>query len=187
MPKCLAENSTWVCSGSNVQVAIDRLLPCSVGTGNLPPRAYFLQVPAVIRERRYTGGVTPRLEEHARECDDRLTQAFTLLGKRWSGVILGLLLQGPARFAVLARTIPGISERMLSDRLNELAQAGLIDRTVLDGPPLGVVYELTESGHAIGPSLLRLGEWAERYMAPAARPRRRQAARVGAETTQKRR
>src|SRR2546423_877901 len=89
MPKCLAENSTCVCRGSNVQVAIDRLLPCSVGTGNLPPRAYFLQVPAVIRERRYTGGVTRRLEEHARECDERLTQAFTLLGKRWSGSLGG--------------------------------------------------------------------------------------------------
>src|SRR5437016_10343614 len=166
MPKCLAENSTCVCSGSNVQVAIDRLLPCSVGTGNLPPRAYFLQVPAVIRERRYTGGVTRRLQEHARECDERLTQAFTLLGKRWSGVILGLLLQGPARFAVLARTIPGISERMLSDRLAELSTAGLVARTVLDGPPLGVVYELTESGRALGPGLLKLGEWADEYVAP---------------------
>ena len=139
-----------------------------------------MQVPAAIGERRYTGGVTRRLEEHARECDERLTQAFTLLGKRWSGVILGLLLQGPARFAVLARTIPGISERMLSDRLNELARAGLLDRTVLDGPPLGVVYRLTESGRAIGPGLLRLGEWAERYMAPAARPRGRQFAGAGA-------
>src|SRR6266704_6468595 len=55
IPKCFAENSTCVCSGSNVQVAIDRLLPDSVRTGNLPSRAYFLQVPAVIRERRYTG------------------------------------------------------------------------------------------------------------------------------------
>ena len=114
----------------------------------------------------------------ALECDERLTQAFTLLGKRWSGVILGLLLQGPARFAVLARTIPGISERMLSDRLNELARAGLIDRTVLDGPPLGVLYELTKSGRAIGPGLLRLGDWAERYMTPA-RPRRRRPSGVG--------
>jgi DNA-binding HxlR family transcriptional regulator len=117
--------------------------------------------------------VKPKLSEHAHECDERLTRAFTLLGKRWSGVILGLLLQGPARFAVLARTIPGISDRMLSDRLNELAEAGLIDRTVLDGPPLGVVYNLTESGRAMGPGLLKLGEWAERYMAPAARPRAR--------------
>ena len=128
-----------------------------------------------------------KLSDQAHECDERLTRAFALLGKRWSGVILGLLLQGPARFAVLARTIPGISERMLSDRLNELARAGLIDRTVLDGPPLGVVYELTESGRAIGPGLLRLGDWAERYMAPAPRPRPRRAARVGSETTQRRR
>ena len=108
-----------------------------------------------------------KLHEHARECDERLTRVFALLGKRWSGVILGLLLQGPARFAVLARTIPGISERMLSGRLNELTEAGLIDRRVLDGPPLGVVYQLTESGRAMGPGLLKLGAWAERYMAHA--------------------
>jgi DNA-binding HxlR family transcriptional regulator len=120
--------------------------------------------------------------DQARECDERLTQAFALLGKRWSGVILGLLLQGPAHFAVLARTIPGISERMLADRLNELAEAGLIDRRVLDGPPLGVVYQLTESGRAMGPGLLKLGEWAERYMAPAARTRGRQTARRGLAT-----
>jgi len=111
--------------------------------------------------------VARKLREQARECDERLTRVFALLGKRWSGVILGLLLQGPARFAVLARTIPGISERMLSGRLNELTEAGLIDRKVIDGPPLGVVYQLTESGRAIGPGLLKLGEWAERYMAPA--------------------
>src|SRR5438445_102884 len=93
--------------------------------------------------------------------------------ERRSGVSLGLLRQGPARFACLARTIPGISERMLSDRLNELARAGLVDRTVLDGPPLGVVYRLTESGRAIGPGLLRLGEWAERYMTPPAKRRKK--------------
>lgn len=137
-----------------------------------------MQVPAVIGGQRYTDRVNRKVGAQALECDERLTQAFTLLGKRWSGVILGLLLQGPARFAVLARTIPGISERMLSDRLNELARAGLIDRTVLDGPPLGVLYQLTESGRAIGPGLLRLGDWAERYMTPA-KPRRRQPSGVG--------
>jgi len=128
-----------------------------------------------------------KLTEHAHQCDERLTRVFTLLGKRWSGVILGLLLQGPARFAVLARTIPGISERMLSDRLNELARAGLIDRTVIDGPPLGVIYQLTESGRAIGPGLLRLGEWADRYMAPAARPDGRQRSGAGSRRRTKRR
>jgi DNA-binding HxlR family transcriptional regulator len=136
-------------------------------------RAYFLQVPTEVGERRYTGGVNRRLGEQARHCDERLTQAFNLLGKRWSGVILGVLLEGPAHFAVLARTIPGISERMLSDRLDELSRAGLIDRTVLDGPPIGVIYQLTDSGRAIRPGLLKLGEWAERYMAPRARRKAR--------------
>jgi DNA-binding HxlR family transcriptional regulator len=57
---------------------------------------------------------------------------------------------------------------MLSDRLDELTRAGLIDRTVLDGPPIGVIYQLTEGGRALGPGLLKLGEWADRYMAPRA-------------------
>ncbi|HEY9288989.1 MAG TPA: helix-turn-helix domain-containing protein [Candidatus Dormibacteraeota bacterium] len=108
--------------------------------------------------------MAPRLPAKAIECDARLTRAFGLLGKRWSGVILSLLLQGPMRFAVLARTIPGISERMLSERLSELTKAGLITRKVIGGPPLGVVYQLTESGRAIGPAMLKLGEWADRYM-----------------------
>jgi DNA-binding HxlR family transcriptional regulator len=118
--------------------------------------------------------VTRKLGTHARECDERLTRAFALLGKRWSGVIIGLLLQGPTRYAVLARTIPGISERMLSDRLAELSEAGLVERKVLNGPPLGVLYRLTNSGRALGPGLLRLGTWAERYMAarqPRVKPR----------------
>ena len=101
--------------------------------------------------------------EDPRVCDERLTQVFGLLGKRWSGVILGLLMQGPARFAVLARSIPGISERVLSDRLTELAKAGIIERQVMTGPPLGVIYRLTSKGRALGPGLLKLSEWAERY------------------------
>ena len=109
----------------------------------------------------------------ATRCDERLSRVFALLGKRWSGVILGFLLQGPARFTVLARAIPGISERMLSDRLIELGEAGLVEREVLDGRPLGVVYRLTASGRALGPGLLKLGEWADRYLAPGRAPARR--------------
>ena len=111
-----------------------------------------------------------KVSDQVRECDERLSHAFTLLGKRWSGVILGLLLQGPAHFAVLARTIPGISERILSERLIELTKAGILERKVIAGPPLGVVYRLTDKGRALGPGLLKLGEWAERYMRPSKRP-----------------
>ncbi|HET9847734.1 MAG TPA: helix-turn-helix domain-containing protein [Candidatus Dormibacteraeota bacterium] len=124
--------------------------------------------------------MAPRFSAQARECDERLTRAFTLLGKRWSGIILGLLLQGPTHFAVLARAIPGISERILSDRLTELARAGIVERQVISGPPLGVVYRLTRKGRALGPGLLKLGEWAELYMGPSrrapARGKRRAAA-----------
>ena len=130
-----------------------------------------MQVPAVNAASSYTDAVARTVSEKALECDERLTRAFTLLGKRWSGVILGLLMQGPARFAVLARTIPGISERILSDRLTELAEAGIIEREVIAGPPLGVVYRLTDKGRALGPGLLKLGEWADLYMQPKTRRR----------------
>ena len=136
----------------------------------LSERAYFLQVPAVSTTASYTDAVARKVSDQVRECDERLSRAFALLGKRWSGVILGLLLQGPAHFALLARTIPGISERMLSDRLTELAEAGIIERKVIAGPPLGVVYRLTDKGRALGPGLLKLGEWAERYMPSPKRP-----------------
>jgi DNA-binding HxlR family transcriptional regulator len=89
-----------------------------------------------------------------------LTPVFTLLGKRWTGLIIGTLLQGPARFAQICRLVPGVSERMLSGRLNELVGAGLVERRVLNGPPVGVEYRLTPSGEALRPALDELGRWA---------------------------
>ena len=59
-------------------------------------------------------------------------------GKRWNGVVLGNLSEGPAGFRELSRAIDGISDSVLSDRLSDLAGAGLIARTVDEGPPLAV-------------------------------------------------
>jgi DNA-binding HxlR family transcriptional regulator len=98
---------------------------------------------------------------------EELTQVFALLGKRWSGLVLAVLMAGPARFAELRRAVPGISERMLSDRLSELAAAGLVSREVLDGPPLGVSYRLTRAGRALSPALEELSRWAQEHL-PAA-------------------
>lgn len=95
-------------------------------------------------------------------CDDALLRVFALLGKRWSGLIIGVLLQGPARYAELARSIPGISERMLSNRLGELIDAGLVSRAVEDGPPLAVSYRLTRRGEGLRPGLDELRHWARR-------------------------
>ncbi|WP_405880977.1 helix-turn-helix transcriptional regulator [Streptomyces sp. NBC_01136] len=96
--------------------------------------------------------------------DEDMTRVFQLLGKRWTGLIVAVLLQHPAHFADLRRAIPGISERMLSDRLTELGAAGLVVREVDEGPPLRVSYGLTEAGAALEPALHELGTWAEKYL-----------------------
>ncbi|WP_327371551.1 winged helix-turn-helix transcriptional regulator [Streptomyces sp. NBC_01217] len=96
--------------------------------------------------------------------DDGITRVFQLLGKRWTGPIVAVLVEQPAYFADLCRAIPGISERMLSDRLSELGAAGLVVRQVDEGPPLRVTYRLTEPGAALEPALQELGEWAKTHL-----------------------
>ncbi|MFJ2828720.1 winged helix-turn-helix transcriptional regulator [Streptomyces sp. NPDC087263] len=96
--------------------------------------------------------------------DDGMTRVFQLFGKRWTGLIVSVLLQRPVHFAELRRAIPGISERMLSDRLTELGAAGLVVREVDEGPPLRVAYRLTEVGAALEPALKELGAWAEQHL-----------------------
>ncbi|MFD4583507.1 winged helix-turn-helix transcriptional regulator [Streptomyces sp. NPDC087659] len=103
--------------------------------------------------------------EHAcRQVDGGITRVFGLFGKRWTGPIVSVLMQRPVYFAELRRAIPGISERMLSDRLTELAAAGLVVREVDEGPPLRVAYRLTDAGAALEPALKELGRWAESHL-----------------------
>ncbi|MFF3484936.1 winged helix-turn-helix transcriptional regulator [Streptomyces sp. NPDC002701] len=99
-----------------------------------------------------------------RRVDDGITRVFQVLGKRWTGPIVAVLLPAPVHFADLRRAIPGISERMLSDRLTELAGVGVVVREVDEGPPLRVSYRLTEAGSALEPALTQLGAWAEKYL-----------------------
>ena len=104
--------------------------------------------------------------EHApRSCAEALSRAFGLLGKRWNGVILATLLLGPAGFAELRRAVAGISDSVLSERLTELVQAGLVRRRVASGPPISALYTLTDAGQALLPALSALTSWAEQYLA----------------------
>jgi DNA-binding HxlR family transcriptional regulator len=104
-----------------------------------------------------------RADECAR-AEATLVRAFDLLGKRWTGVVLATLREGPAGFRALGRAVEGISDSMLSDRLGELARAGLVSRTVSQGPPVSVRYELTEAGRALLPALEQISRWAEHYL-----------------------
>ncbi|OAH12321.1 winged helix-turn-helix transcriptional regulator [Streptomyces jeddahensis] len=99
--------------------------------------------------------------------DSGMTRVFALLGKRWTGLIVAVLMERPVHFADLRRAIPGISERMLSDRLTELGAAGLVVREVDEGPPLRVAYRLTEAGTALEPALKELAVWAEKHLPEA--------------------
>jgi DNA-binding HxlR family transcriptional regulator len=95
-------------------------------------------------------------------------QAIELIGKRWTGAIVSLLFRGPMRFHTLVAAVPGMSERLCADRLRELEVAGLVSRRVLPGPPVGVEYALTDAGSDLQGSLSALGEWAHRWLDPAA-------------------
>ena|ERR1700712_1122634 len=96
-------------------------------------------------------------------CDAALSRVFGFLGKRWNGVILGTLAAGPMPFSGLARAVGGISDSVLSERLTGLAEAGLVLRTVCPGPPVAVIYQLTDSGRALMPALTLLSQWAEQH------------------------
>lgn len=100
----------------------------------------------------------------------RFHQAVELIGRRWSGAVIQLLMQHRLRYAELRAAIPDISDRMLSERLRELEAAGIVVRTVLPDPPVRVEYDLTEKGRALKPALNAIGEWAERWVSagPAA-------------------
>jgi DNA-binding HxlR family transcriptional regulator len=105
----------------------------------------------------------------AQECEpaaEQLARAFEFLGKRWTAVILGHLSHGPAGFRELSRGIGGISDSVLSERLASLATGGLITRTVCDGPPVTVIYQLTERGRALMPALDQIAKWARDNLPP---------------------
>jgi DNA-binding HxlR family transcriptional regulator len=123
--------------------------------------------------------------EDADDCvraDATLTLAFDLLGKRWTGVLLGTLRGGAVGFRMLSRAIPGISDSVLSARLSELTDAGVLVRSVEVGPPVSVSYSLTEAGEALLPALEQIGQWADQHLPRGAPPpvpaRRARAARL---------
>ena len=101
--------------------------------------------------------------------DAALARAFELLGKRWTGLMLGTLSGGPVGFRALARAVEGISDSVLSDRLTELTRAGLVRRTVDEGPPVSVAYELTDAGRGLLPALEQISRWADEFLPSATR------------------
>ncbi len=113
----------------------------------------------------------PKLSEHI--CP-KLQTAMALLGQRWMGMIVFALTEQPRRFGELAAHLQVVSERMLSERLKELAAEGIVERRVIPETPVQVEYHLTEKGKALHGVMIEIGRWAERWveLPKAARARR---------------
>ncbi len=94
----------------------------------------------------------------------RYEHAIQLLGKRWTGLILDSLMDGPRRFCELTATVEGLSDRVLSDRLRELESEGIVERVVYPHIPVRVEYRLTEKGSDLKPVVQAIHEWAEEWI-----------------------
>lgn len=101
----------------------------------------------------------------------RFHKAVELIGRRWSGAIIQILLQGPSRYAELRAAIPDITDRMLSERLRELEDENIVHRTVIPETPVRVEYSLTPKGRALSPALAAIGQWAEKWVDESGRAR----------------
>jgi DNA-binding HxlR family transcriptional regulator len=113
--------------------------------------------------RRRTAVAT--LESPAVECCPKLHEAVELIGKRWSGAIIVVLLEGGAmRFSEIAHAIPQLSDRLLSERMKELEARGMVERRVSGSSPARVEYELTRMGRELAPALAELESWAHRWL-----------------------
>ena len=114
---------------------------------------------AAITDQR--GTVAGRRES----CCSAYHQAVELIGKRWTGAIVFVLLDGPLRFSEVKVLVPEISDRLLSERMKELEARGVVCRTVCPGRPVRVEYALTEMGRELAPAVRELERWARRWLA----------------------
>jgi DNA-binding HxlR family transcriptional regulator len=97
-------------------------------------------------------------------CCSAYHQAVELVGKRWTGAILFVLMDGPARFSEVKQLVPDLSDRLLSERMKELEAEGMVERRVIDDMPVRVEYALTEKGRALQPAVVALKVWARAWL-----------------------
>ena len=101
------------------------------------------------------------------ECCPHLHEAVELVGRRWTGAIVFVLLsrRRPMRFTEIGHAVPQLSDRLLSERMKELEARGIVERRVYAESPVRVEYELTDMGRDLAPALRELRRWGQRYLA----------------------
>ena len=94
----------------------------------------------------------------------RYHHAVELIGRRWTGAIIRAMLGGVCRFSDLTQTVPGLSDRMLSERLKELEAEGIVERKVYPETPVRIEYQVTEKGRALASVVASIAEWAQTWL-----------------------
>ena len=106
--------------------------------------------------------MSQRVEAVGEVCAE-LHQSIELIGKRWTGAIVSVMLAGAAHACDIRNAVPGLSDRLLTERLRELESAGIVSRVVTDARPPVVEYTLTEKGQALSPVLDALSQWGKSW------------------------
>jgi len=96
-----------------------------------------------------------------------IARSLDLLGERWAVLVVRELVLGPKRFTDLRKALPGLSADVLTERLRDMEQAGVVARRTLAPPAGSRVYELTDWGRELEPVLLALGRWGSRAPFPS--------------------
>ena len=105
-----------------------------------------------------------KMSRGAPELCGRFHRASELIGRRWTGAIIFVMLRTRCRFATLREAIPDITDRMLSERLQELEHEGILERLVVPDTPVRVEYTLTQKGRAPGKAIAAITEWAHTWI-----------------------
>ena len=94
----------------------------------------------------------------------KFESAVEVLGKRWTGLIIRVLMGGPKRFKEIKEQIPEMSDKMLTDRMKELESEGIVARRVYPETPVRIEYELTEKGKSLEDVIVSIQHWSEQWM-----------------------
>jgi len=109
-------------------------------------------------------GETDRGGSRSPGCCPLYHEAVEIVGRRWTGAILRVLMDGALRFSEVAQAVPELSDRLLSERMKELERRGMVERRVISGPPLRVEYSLSQMGRELEPALFEIQRWATRWL-----------------------
>jgi DNA-binding HxlR family transcriptional regulator len=110
------------------------------------------------------GADSGQCDPQRNQCCALYHQAIELIGKRWTGAILLVLLDGSLRFSEVRQLVPQLSDRLLSERMKELETEQIVERTVVDDSPVRVEYSLTAKGRALEPAVRALKQWANDWL-----------------------